>query len=116
MREAAARFKVGKTALHMALNANADDHDAAKYPVLIPFPHARRLEFLCVIRRVFELGALELPLPFKNSAVFFSNSQCAVEIDFVRGPLQQAGVFEPFDVGQIAQTVATQKPPGIFLS
>jgi len=30
MREAAAHFKVGKTALHMSLNANADDLDAAK--------------------------------------------------------------------------------------
>ena len=32
---------------------------------------AGRLEFLCVIGRVFELGVLELHLPFENSAVFF---------------------------------------------
>jgi hypothetical protein len=37
-------------------------------------------------------------------SVVFPNSQHAVEISFVRGPLQQANILESFDLGQVAQT------------
>ena len=63
----------------------------------------RRLEFLCVIRRIFELGALELHVPFENLAVVFDKPQGAVEIDVRSRPLQQTFVLEPFDVGKVAQ-------------
>jgi hypothetical protein len=63
---------------------------------------AWRLEFLCVIRRVFELGVLELHLPFENLAVIFDKPQGAVEVDFRLRPPQQTFVFEPFDVGKVA--------------
>ena len=33
-----------------------------------------------------------------------SNSQRAVEIDFICGPPRQTGIIETFDVGQIART------------
>jgi hypothetical protein len=65
-------------------------------------PASRRLEFLCVIRRFLELGALELHLPFENLAVIFDKPQGAVEVDFRLRPPQQTFVFEPFDVGKVA--------------
>ena len=63
---------------------------------------AWRLEFLCVIRRVFELGVLELHLPFENFAVIFDKPQGAVEVDFRSRSLQEPFVFEPFEVGKVA--------------
>ncbi len=63
---------------------------------------ARRLEFLCVIRRVFELDALELPVPFENLSVIFDKPQGAVELDVRSRSLQEPFVFEPFNVGKVA--------------
>ena len=61
------------------------------------------LEFLCVIRRVFQLGTLELHLPFENLAVIFDKPQGAVEVDVRSRPPQQTFVFESLDVGKVAQ-------------
>jgi hypothetical protein len=63
---------------------------------------AWRLEFLCVIRRVFQLGVLELHLPFENLTVVFDKPQGAVEIDVRSRPPQQTFVLEPFEVGKVA--------------
>ena len=41
--------------------------------------------------------------PFENLAVVFDKPQGAVEVDFRLRPLQQTFVFEPFDVGKVAQ-------------
>ncbi len=63
---------------------------------------SRRLAFLCVIRRVVELGALELPISFENLTVVFHKPQGAVEVDVRSRSLQQTFVFEPFEVGKVA--------------
>jgi len=63
---------------------------------------SRRLEFLSVIGRVLELGALELPIPFENLAVVFDKPQGGVEIDVRSRSLQEPFVLEPFNVGKVA--------------
>ena len=40
--------------------------------------------------------------------MFVAEAQNAIEISYVSGPLQQAGVFELFDVGEVAQTGQTE--------
>lgn len=51
-------------------------------------PDAWRLEFLYIIRRVFEIGVIELHFPFENLAVGFDEPQGGVEADFRMRPLQ----------------------------
>ena len=50
----------------------------------------------------FELGVLELPVPFENFSVIFDKPQGAIKIDVRSRPLQETFVFEPFDVGKVA--------------
>ena len=45
-------------------------------------------EWLYAIGRVFELGALELTVPFENLAVVFDKPQGAVEIDVRFTPIR----------------------------
>ena len=61
-----------------------------------------RLAFLCVIRRFFELGALELPVPFENFTIGFDEPQGVVDVVVRLRPPQQTFVLEPFDVGKVA--------------
>ena len=63
---------------------------------------ARRLGLLYAIGRVFELGALELTVPFENFAVIFDKPQGAVEVDVRSTPPQQTFVFKRFNVGKVA--------------
>jgi len=52
-------------------------------------PCSREKSFSILVDFVHELG------------VFVAEAQNAIEISYVSGPLQQSGVFELFDVGQV---------------